>query len=154
MTKICAVFGHSTIELTKELEKLVFETCDELIKQGCKFFYFGGFGEFDALCHKVVSELKKIHIQVKRIFCLYDPRHLRMLKRPKWLTKEDYEDFIYLDLDNDWWYKRIYFRNCAMIDISDVILFYVEKREGSGAYKAFKYAKKRKKQIINLYGKQ
>ena len=38
-----------------------------------------------------------------------------------------------------------------MIDNSDAVLFYVEKRKNSGAYKAFEYAKKRKKEIVNLF---
>ena len=147
----CSIFGHSKIKITKELEEKLTATFGNLIKQGCKYFYFGGFGEFDELCHKVVSELKDKYPHIQRIYCLSDPRHLQRNKRPKWLRNEDYEEFIYLDLEFDWWYQRIYYRNCAMIDRSDIIIFYVEEREQSGAYKAYKYAKKKKKNIINLY---
>ena len=154
MNKICSVFGHSKIEITNDLENKLFETFKELINKGYEYFYFGGFGMFDDLCHKVVSQLKSEHTEIKRIFCLSDPRHLRINKRPKWLKSEDYEDFIYLDLDFDWWYQRIYYRNCAIIDKSDIIIFYVEERENSGAYKAYKYVKQKKKQIINLLGKR
>lgn len=151
--KTCSVFGHSTIEITKELKSKLLEIFKELIEKGCECFYFGGLGMFDELCHKVVSKLKETHNHIKRIFCLLDPRHLRINKRPKWLKNEDYEDFVYLDLEFDWWYSRIYYRNCAMIDKSDIIIFYVEERENSGAYKAFKYAKRIKKEFINLYNK-
>ena len=151
MIKNCSVFGHSTIHITKELENKLFETFKEIIDKGCENFYFGGLGMFDELCHKIVSELKLTNSYIKRIFCLSDPRHLRINKRPKWLNNEDYEDFIYLDLEFDWWYQRIYYRNCAMIDKSDIVVFYAEERENSGAYKAFKYAKQKKKAIINLY---
>ena len=58
MIRTCSVFGHSTIEITKELENKVFETMEDLIKKGCEYFYFGGFGMFDKLCHKVISKLK------------------------------------------------------------------------------------------------
>lgn len=146
----CSVFGHSEIEVTKELEYELFATFEKLIEQGCKDFYFGGFGQFDELCHDVISELKKAHPHIKRIFCLFDPRHQRISKRPKWLKDEDYEEVIYLDLEFDWWYQRIYYRNCAMIDKSDVVVFYVEPRENSGAYKAYKYAIRKKKFTINL----
>lgn len=151
MIKTCSVFGHSTIKITKELENELFETMEDLIKQGCEVFYFGGFGMFDELCHRIVSELKLTYRHIKRIFCLSDPRHLRINKRPKWLKNEDYEEFVYLDLEFDWWYSRIYYRNCAMIDRSDIVIFYVEERENSGAYKALKYANRKKKEIINLY---
>lgn len=150
MVETCSVFGHSKIEITKELEEKLFATFEDLIKQCCKYFYFGGFGEFDDICHKVISKLKSTYPHIQRIFCLSDPRHQRISKRPKWLKDEDYEEFIYLDLDFDWWYQRIYYRNCAMIDRSDVIVFYVEPRENSGAYKTYKYAKQKKKSLINL----
>ena len=40
-----------------------------------------------------------------------------------------------------------------MIDKSDLVIFYAEEREGSGAYKAYKYAvRKKDKKIINLWG--
>ena len=146
----CSVFGHSKIEITKELEDRLIATFEDLIKQGCEYFYFGGFGEFDDLCHQVISKLKNTYPHIQRIFCLSDPRHQRISKRPKWLKDEDYEEFIYLDLDFDWWYQRIYYRNCAIIDKSDIVIFYVEERENSGAYKTLKYAKQKKKIIINL----
>ena len=39
-----------------------------------------------------------------------------------------------------------------MIDRSDLIIFYAERKEVSGAYKAYIYAKKRgDKQIVNLW---
>jgi len=151
MIKTCSVFGHSKIEITEELGNKLLETFKDLIEKGCENFYFGGFGMFDELCHKIVSELKLTYSHIKRIFCLSDPRHLRINKRPKWLKSENYEDFVYLDLDFDWWYQRIYYRNCAMIDKSDIVLFYVEELKNSGAYKAFKYAKQKKKSIINLF---
>lgn len=41
-----------------------------------------------------------------------------------------------------------------MIDKSDVVIFYVEERENSGAYKTFKYAKLKKKYLINFFAKK
>ncbi len=150
MIKNCSVFGHSTIETTSKLENRLYLIFEDLIKKGYETFYFGGFGMFDELCHKIISELREKYRQIKRIFCLSDPRHLRLNKRPKYLKNEDYEDFVYLELEFDWWYKRIYYRNCAIIDKSDIVVFYVEKKENSGAYKTFKYAQKMKKSFINI----
>lgn len=130
---------------------MLIATFEDLIKQGCKYFYFGGLGDFDDLCYRVVSKLKNVYSHIQRIFCLSDPRHQRISKRPKWLKDEAYEQIIYLDLDFDWWYQRIYYRNCAMIDLSDIVVFYVEERENSGAYKAYKYAKKKGKIILNFF---
>ena len=53
-------------------------------------------------------------------------------------------------LDYDYWFNRIYYRNCEMINQSDFILFYAQNQQNSGAYKAFKYAKKDKKDFMNI----
>ena len=67
--------------------------------------------------------------------------------------KETYEEVIYLMPSFHGWYQSIYFRNCAMIDMSDWVIFYAEDRENSGAFKAFKYARKKKnKTIVNIWG--
>lgn len=149
--KSCSVFGHSKIEITKELENNLKSTFKMLITQeNVKYFYFGGFGEFDDLCHSIITELKNEYSEIYRIFCLSDPRHQRLSKRPKWLKDEDYEEITYLDLNFDYWYTRIYYRNCEIIDRSDFVVFYVNHAEKSGAYKALQYAIKKKKQIINV----
>ena len=149
--KSCSVFGHSKIKITKELENNLKSTFKMLIAQeNVKYFYFGGFGEFDDLCHSIITELKNEYPEVYRIFCLSDPRHQRLSKRPKWLKDEDYEEITYLDLNFDYWYTRIYYRNCEIIDHSDFVVFYVNHTEQSGAYKALQYAIKKKKQIINI----
>lgn len=149
--KSCSVFGHSKIKITEELENNLKSTFKMLITQeNVKYFYFGGFGEFDDLCHSIITELKNEYPEVYRIFCLSDPRHQRLSKRPKWLKDEDYEEITYLDLNFDYWYTRIYYRNCEIIDHSDFVVFYVNHTEQSGAYKALQYAIKKKKQIINI----
>lgn len=148
----CSFFGHREIEITQDLIiKLQSIIEDLIVNKEYKTFYFGGFGEFDDLCYKIVSELKINHPFIKRVFCLSDPRHTRVSKRPKWLTKEQYEEYVYLDLEFDYWYQRIYFRNIEMINQSDFVIFYVNKTENSGAYKALQYAKKKKKPFVNIF---
>ena len=49
-------------------------------------------------------------------------------------------------------YSRIYFRNCEIIDHSDYCVFCVdENADNSGALKALKYAKKKKKTLTNIF---
>ncbi|MBQ8885186.1 MAG: hypothetical protein IJY62_02280 [Clostridia bacterium] len=153
-TKICSFFGHRDIELSDELYEI---TTAEIIKSvncGCRVFYFGGYGDFDALCYKIVSKLKKENpkLNIKRIYCVAQERYLR--KNVRYFQRENYDEVIYLLPSFEGWYKSIYFRNCAMIDKSDFVIFYAEERKNSGAYKAYKYARKKKgKQIINLWKK-
>ena len=149
---ICSFFGHREIEQTEELCATVTAEIIKSVVLGCRIFYFGGFGEFDALCYKIVSNIRKEHpeLGIKRVFCVPQERFLR--KPPRYLRREDFEEIIYLMPSFDGWYKSIYFRNLAMIDESDIIIFYAEEREGSGAYKAFKYARGCKgKTVTNLY---
>lgn len=149
--KSCSCFGHNKIEITEELKyqlKQIFETL--ITKENVRYFYFGGFSEFDDLCWKIVTELKLQYPSIYRIFCLSDPRHQRLSKRPRWIKDENYEEITYLDLNFDYWYTRIYYRNCEIIDRSDFVVFYVNHTERSGAYKALQYATKKKKQIINV----
>ena len=148
--KICSVFGHSQIEITEELRQATFLSIQRAIEYGCRIFYFGGYSMFDDLCYQFVTQLQQEYPSIKRIFCVPQERYLR--KKSPYFNKEDYDDVIYLTPAFEWWYKSIYFRNCAMIDDSDYVIFYAENRKDSGAYKAYTYAKKQKgKQIINLY---
>ena len=149
--KICSFFGHREITITEDLKERIREVLDKMIKsENFTIFYFGGFGMFDDLCWQIVTELKDKYTYIKRVFCLSDPRHQRISKRPKCLRNEDYEEFVYLDLDFDWWYTRIYYRNCEIVNQSDFIMFYAKDIERSGAYKIYQYAKKNKKSLINL----
>ena len=117
-----------------------------------RVFYFGGYGDFDNLCHKIVTKVRdeKPELEIRRIYCVSQERYLR--KSVRYFNREDYEEIIYLIPSFGGWYKSIYFRNCAMIDKSDLVIFYAESKENSGAYKAYKYAKKKRdKQLINLW---
>ena len=151
LIKSCSFFGHREIEVTKELkQKLKKVLKDKIEKEGFEVFYFGGFGMFDDLCWEIITELKTEFPYIKRVFCLYDQRHLRASKRPRNLSKDNFEEFVYFDLEFDWWYKRIYFRNIAIIDKSDFVVFYVKNKKSSGAYKIYEYAIKKKKSLINI----
>ncbi len=149
--KSCAFFGHRNIEQVEEMAERVTKEVEKLIVTGeYDTFYFGGFGEFDEICYNVVTKLKEKYPFIKRIFCLSDPRHQRENKRPQWLRHKNYEEFVYFDLKNSWWYTRIYYRNIEIIDRSDYIIFYVTEQKNSGSRKAMNYARKTNKEFRNL----
>lgn len=151
MDKTCCFFGHRTVNNRVDLQEKVSQQVEELIKNGFSIFLFGGFGEFDELCYSVVSQKQKIYSNIKRVYCVSDERHLNPRKRPKYLQEDCYEEFIYYAPSFDYWYKRIYYRNCEMIDRSDYIIFYAENRKDSGAYKTLKYAIRCKIEYTNLF---
>ena len=149
--KACSFFGHRTIDITDDLYATAVAEIEKSVALGCRVFYFGGYSEFDELCLQIVTNIKEARadLDIQRIFCVPMEKELR--KRGRIIHQDCYERIEYLIPKFDGWYRSIYFRNCAMIDASDVVIFYAENREASGAYKAYQYAKKKKgKQIVNI----
>ena len=148
--KISSCFGHLDVEITDKLRARTSEEIDKAIADGVRIFLFGGRSDFDDLVYDIVSEKKAQNPQldIKRIFCFALDKQLR--RPPSWFVRKEYEGYDCPIKDFDWWYTAIYYRNCAMIDQSDLVLFYAEERENSGAYKAYKYAIKVHKSIVNF----
>ena len=150
--KICSFFGHRDIKITEELYATATAEILKSLDFGCRTFYFGGFGDFDRLCHGIISDIAKKQpcLKVKRVYCVSQPRYLT--KTSPYFKHKDYDEVIYLAPSFDGWRRSIYFRNCAMVDKSDYIIFYVESRENSGAFKTYRYAQARSgKEIINIF---
>lgn len=148
---VCSFFGHSDVEITDELTEKTTKEIEQVIVEGCRTFYFGGYSDFDSLCYTIVTHIKeqKPELDLKRIYCVSQERYLR--KKVRYFNRDDYDDVVYLMPAFEGWYKSIYYRNCAMIDNSDYVIFYCEEKPESGAYKAYKYAVKAKKKIVNLF---
>ena len=151
---ICSFFGHRDVTVTEELCARVTEAVRYAVDRlDCRIFYFGGYGDFDDLCYEIVTKIKENEpsLGIERIFCV--PQERRLYKKDRYYAPEKYEDVIYIARPFEGWYKSIYFRNISMIDESHCVIFYAEAREKSGAYKAYKYAEKKKKEkhIFNLW---
>lgn len=101
--------------------------------------------------HNIETEARNANPQlnIKRVFCFPLDKQLR--KPPYWFIRKEYEALECPTKDFDYWYTAIYYRNLAMIDQSDFILFWVEQRKNSGAYKTYQYAAKKHKHIVNLF---
>ncbi len=151
MGKTCSFFGHQNTIVTEELTTALREKVLDLIDNGFTDFIFGGFGNFDDLAYKVVKKIREENANVVMKFCVHDENWLRPSKQPKWLKNEGYDEIIYFSLTYDYWYTRIYYRNCEIINNSDFVIFYCEENKNSGAYKALKHAKLKHKQFINLF---
>lgn len=148
--KVCSCFGHFNVDLTDELKARTSKEIDKALADGVRIFLFGGRSDFDDLVYDIVTEKKAQlpQLEIKRIFCFALDKQLR--KPPTWFQRKEYEGYECPTKDFDWWYTSIYYRNCAMIDQSDLVLFYAEERENSGAYKTYKYAVKSKKKLVNF----
>ena len=77
--KICSFFGHRDTKPTDELYEKTASAITKALELGYRTFYFGGYGSFDELCHKIVTNIKdeSSELNIKRIYCISQERYLR-----------------------------------------------------------------------------
>lgn len=68
----------------------------------------------------------------------------------RWFQERKYEGYNCPPEKVDWWLMVLYYRNCKMVDISDFVLFYAEKREYCEVYGTYQYAVKGQKNFVNF----
>ncbi len=149
--KTCSCFGHFDVDITDDLIARTRIEIDKAVADGVRVFLFGGRSDFDDLCYDLVTENKNANprLNIKRVFCFALDKQLQ--KPPRWFIRKEYEAFECPPKAFDYWYTAIYYRNLTMIDQSDLILFWVEQRANSGAYKTYQYAVNKHKNIVNLF---
>lgn len=147
---IITFVGHSSINNCTDLSERVATAIAEYMP--CNentLFYCGGYGKFDDLCAKVCRSIKKTHpnCEVILVTPYITESHQKKLH---FLNANDlYSSIIYPPLENIPLKYAISKRNEWMVNKADLIIAYVTHTFG-GAYKTLKYARRRKKTIINL----
>ena len=69
LENICCFIGHREINVTDELKEKLRVVIEHLITdEGIDTFLFGSKSHFDDLCYDIVTETKKKHPHIKRIF--------------------------------------------------------------------------------------
>lgn len=134
--------GHSQLEEPEKIKVWLKKIIEDLIKQGAKTFYLGGYGQFDVMAASVLYKMKKQHCNIEIILVLAYP--------DKKYDASIYDSSIYPPLENIPRRYAILKRNEYMIDISDIVISYVKYNYG-GAYTTLKYARRKNKQIIYYY---
>lgn len=173
--------GHRTAKLNeREIEKLKKIIEDLIVNNNVTTFLFGSLSEFDYICHLVVTELKENYTQIKRIAytcrseaCILESERHQWEEKYSRLQKREIK---LLGVEEDFEHKTKYTsnrasyveRNYAMIDDSDYCIFYYDStylpdvrkyskrsvvfyQPKSGTSLAFSYAKRKKKNIINIF---
>ena len=164
--KVCFI-GHRTIEKTEEVISSLKETVAELIKKGVTTFLFGSMSTFDDLSWKVVTQLKEECPFIKRIYVRSAYPYIDK-SYEKYLLESYEETYFPPKIENAGKYSYVE-RNYEMIDKSTYCVFYYNEnyipklkrptkrnifspsKRKSGTEIAYKYAQKKKKEIINLY---
>ena len=166
-----AIVGHRKVQNKEELVGRIYDTLTDLVEnQGVDTFMFGGKGEFDRLCFDVATEIKKIYPQTKRIYVR--AQYEEIAKFYEEYLLENYEETFYPDKVHGSNGLCYVVRNFCMIEMCDILLtyhndnylppskttknkmlalVYCYKRSQSGTHMAVRYAKRRKKTIINLF---
>ena len=134
--------GHSDFRGCEEYEEKIISILRE---KHADEVYLGGYGAFDLFAYKCSLKYKKEENALK--FTLVTP-YLDS-KHKKGFFEGEYDEIIYPSLENVPPRFAISGRNEWMVENADVVVAFVE-REFGGAYKTLKYAKKRKKEIINI----
>ena len=147
--KNITVFGHSYLYYDKEeLEKIAKLIIEKIENENFTGIYIGGYGRFDSSVARKVKDIKKEYANFKSSLVLAYPN-------PKWdkydisLINETYDENFMPDFGSVPAKFAILKRNEWMIDNSDFIIFHIDFTMG-GAYKAYQYAKRKKKNFVNL----
>ena len=139
--------GHSNCLFSDEEKKKLKQLLIKEIRKNptCKF-YLGGYGDFDGLCLRTLRVLKKEFQDIELIFITpYIDKNYSKLE----LAKYYYDDVIFPPIENVPRKFAILKRNEWMVDSAELVIAYVKYSWG-GAAKTLEYAKRKKKQIINL----
>lgn len=148
---IITFIGHSNLCLTPQLKshlRAVIESHlnGSRVNGSPVTFYCGGYGDFDTACATVIKELKMYYPQIESVYITpyIDSSRLADAKQSGL-----YDRILYPGLESVPYRYAILKRNEFMIDHADLIIAYVEHHHG-GAYKAWQYAIKKQKAVMNL----
>ena len=164
-TKACCFFGHRNIWEVDRLRKDLYKIIEDLIVfEMVSVFYFGSKSDFDELCREVVSELKKKHPHIRRIYVRAEFPYIDDSYRDMLL--EHFEDTYFPERAINAG-KAVYVeRNYEMIDKSDFCVAFYDKKylprkrknsrrdlfeyqPKSGTRLAYEYVVRKNKKIIN-----
>ena len=147
---IITFVGHSSILGVEDLTVKIINEIEKNVRLNEKTtFYCGGYGDFDNItlrcCHLLKNKRKNIEI-------IYITPYLTQREQKKiniLINEGVYDSVVYPPIESVPPRLAILKRNEWMVDKADIIIAYVKYSYG-GAYRRFKYAKKRDKKIINL----
>ncbi|MBQ8207280.1 MAG: hypothetical protein IJZ89_00920 [Clostridia bacterium] len=137
--------GHSDFRKTEEYEKRLIAFFEEKIGDAPAELYLGGYGAFDSFAFECGKKYKKDHPDISLIFVTpYLSAGYRKIE-----AESKYDSVIYPSIENVPKRFAISYRNKYMVERADIVVAYVDRSWG-GAYKTIKYAKRKRKEIINL----
>ncbi len=146
-----SLFGHRAIEDLRRLNDGLVSVVKELIEaRPYVTFLIGRNGEFDEYAASVIKSAQKSTEKENSDITLVLPYTVADLA----YYKEYYDSIIIPERMGGVHPKAaITVRNRWMVEISDLVIVYLERRAG-GAYAAMRYAERLNKNIINLCARE
>lgn len=143
-------FGHRDFNEHNKYEKILIEVITDLInKYDYVDFLVGRNGEFDIYISSLLRNIKKEYKNNFSIILVL-PYLTAEYKNNKNSFEKYYDEIqIYEKSLVSHFKASIKIRNCEMINKSDLIIFYVERKSG-GAFDAIRYANKKNKDIETI----
>ena len=150
-----AIFGQSKFEITDKLKEVIESILTRLVKNGVDTFYFCETKDyFDNFCYEIIGKLMQSH-RVKRVLARAHFECRSIEEDIFDYLLEFTEDSTFGD-DSDSKILTVYDKPFKdIIDLSDVLLTYLEGEydpRSKCVSKAVKYAKIKRKKIINVFG--
>lgn len=148
---VIAIFGHRRVCSPSLVSERLYWRLEEKIIQGYNKILIGCHGDFDKIALDVCCELKKCYnIEINVVLT-----SLTMLSRKRgFATADIYDKYktIMYDIENVHYKNKIIVSNRHMVDDSDLVICYVNYDSGwTGARQAVDYAKKKGKEIVNIF---
>ncbi len=151
MNNKIAFIGHRYV-FDKSIKSKLYYEVKRQIENGCTNFTMGMHGEFDKLALDICRDLKKIYNEIKIevvITSLYQVNHFIEFEGNK--NFNDITTVMY-DIEEEHFKRKIVSSNMQMINGCDTLICYVDTfRNYGGAIIAYKYAKKKGLDIVNLF---
>ena len=144
--------GHAQFNKTDEYEQKVLAFLEEKVGDKAADMYLGGYGGFDGFAYDCCVKFKEKNPKVSLVFIVpYMTEQYQ--KNCLDYQKARYDLTIYPEIENKPQRYAIIYRNRYMVEKADFVVAYITHDWG-GAYKTYQYAKRKKKTIFNISGKE
>lgn len=147
---IITFIGHRSLSAERDLaEKIRSAILANVPKNEKVSFYCGGYGDFDLLSAQVCRSLKSHFPQSELVYITPYMTPVQQKKMRYYLDEKLYDSVLYPPIETVPLRYAIRKRNDWMVREADLIFSYVIRPYG-GAAKALEFAKKKKKNIVDL----
>ena len=138
--------GHADFFETEEHERNLLAFLEKTVRDHPAEMYLGGYGGFDQFAYLCCRKYKETHPNIRLV--LVSP-YLTTGTRSSEYRQAAYDSVIYPEIEDKPPRVAIVYRNRYMVERADHVIAYVSHAWG-GAYKTYRYAQRKGKEIWNL----